>query len=186
MPEYHWIDQPAMHRNPSVGRVRPAHRLGLAVLTVTSAVLAACGGDGAAKKVSEGPPCATADTTAVAAAVYDYIATASPMPQRFLSAVGTDSGLPDDGFKVLQNKGPTYFWSVEKKGQQQVREKLDLAGPYTTLLVIWRGKKEAEDGALVSVTLGGHYINGEHEGKESPTRTIDVRCDANHWKVAGK
>lgn len=156
------------------------------MLTVTSAVLAACGGDGAAKKVSDAPPCANADTTAVATAVREYITTASPLPQRFLSAVGTDSGLPDDGFKVLQDKGPTYFWSVEQKGQQQVREKLELAGPYTTLLVIWRGKTEAEDGALVSVSLGGHYIHGEHDGKESPTRRIDVRCEANHWKVATK
>lgn len=154
------------------------------------AVLAACGGDPAARRgdsaaaaLAAGPTCVSRDTTAVGLAVLDYITTASPHPQRYLSAAGTDSAVPEDGFKMLQNKGPTYFYSSDAKAQQQIKEKLASVGPYASLLVVYHGKTEADNGNTVTVTLGGHYVGGEHDGKPSPTRQITVRCDSTSWRV---
>jgi len=127
--------------------------------------------------------CASRDTTALRVAVLDYITTADPRPQRFLSTFGTDSALPEDGFKSLQDKGPTYYYNDNPKNQQQVRDKLEQAGPYTTMLVVYKGKQERDNGNTVTVTLGGHYIGGEHEGKVAPVREITVRCDSTGWRL---
>ncbi|HEY0931075.1 MAG TPA: hypothetical protein VGE27_14240 [Gemmatimonas sp.] len=164
-------------------------RHALAITAPIVSALAACGGGtsdkrvAAADTVAAGPSCADRDTTAVGLAVRDYITNARPTPQRFLSAVGTDSALPEDGFKVLQDKGPTYFYTSDPKGQAQVREKLEYAGPYATMLVVYRGKTEADNGNAVTVTLGGHYVGGEHEGKVAPDRSIAVRCDTTGWRL---
>lgn len=167
--------------------VHPGLRAVCAFTMATVASLAACGG-GSGDQQSAGAdtsdrPCVSGDTTAVGRAVYEFITTQRPTPQRFLSAAGTDSGVPEDGFKILQGKGPTYFYTSDPKGQAQVREKLDLAGPYTSLLVVYHGKTEADAGLQVAVTLGGHYIGGEHEGTVAPTRTITVRCEGGQWKT---
>lgn len=157
--------------------------------------LAACGGGSAtdrpggnelaAADASADAPamCAMRDTTALRVAVLDYITTADPRPQRFLSTFGTDSALPEDGFKSLQDKGPTYYYNDNPKNQAQVRAKLDEAGPYTTMLVVYKGKKESDNGNTVTVMLGGHYIGGEHEGKAAAVREITVRCDSTGWRV---
>ena len=162
---------------------------------VAVAVLAACGNGGAkdnasgndqAAKEAAGDAtvaCANRDTTALRVAVLDYITTADPRPQRFLSTFGTDSALPEDGFKSLQDKGPTYYYNDNPKNQAQVRAKLEQAGPYTTMLVVYKGKQERDNGNTVTVTLGGHYIGGEHEGKAAPIREITVRCDSTGWRV---
>lgn len=128
--------------------------------------------------------CSKADTTPVGLAVREYIAKSSPTPQRFLSAAGTDSGLPEDGFKVLQDKGPTYFYSSDSTAQRKIREKLLEAGPYASLLVVYRGQKVSDDGQSTDVTLGGHYIGGEHEGKVATTKRFSVRCDSTGWRIA--
>lgn len=135
------------------------------------------------KQAATGPACVSVDTTPVGLAVLDYITAADPHPQRFLSAVGTDSALPEDGFKTLQDKGPTYFYTSEPKGQAQVKAKLADAGPYASMLVVYKGKTEAENGNAVTVTLGGHYVGGEHDGKVSPVRQITVRCDSTGWRL---
>lgn len=135
------------------------------------------------KQAAAGPTCASVDTTPVSLAVLEYIKTASPLPQRYLSAYGTDSAVPEDGFKVLQAKGPTYFWNGDPKAQAQVKAKLADVGPYTTMLVIYRGKDEADNGNTVTVKLGGHYIGGDHDGKTSPDRAIQVHCDSTGWRL---
>lgn len=167
---------------------RPSFRVIFAVTIPVVSALAACGGgSGDQRSAAAGKgelSCVSQDTTAVGLAVYEFITTQRPTPQRFLSAAGTDSGVPEDGFKILQGKGPTYFYTSDPKGQAQVREKLDLAGPYTSLLVVYRGKTETDNGRSVAVTLGGHYIGGEHEGKVADTRTITVQCEGTRWKVA--
>jgi hypothetical protein len=43
-------------------------------------------------------------------AVAEYVKRATPKPQRFLNAVGTDSALPEVGVQALQDKGPTYLF----------------------------------------------------------------------------
>lgn len=167
----------------------------MATLTVlTIGALAACGdapakgADTSSKQsaaAADAPPaCAVrGDTTALRVAVLDFITKADPRPQRFLSAFGTDSALPEDGFKALQDKGPTYYYNDNPKNQQQVRTKLEQAGPYTTMLVVFKGKAEADGGNTVTVKLGGHYVGGEHEGKVAPVRDIVARCDTSGWKV---
>jgi hypothetical protein len=135
------------------------------------------------KQAAAGPACVSVDSTPVALAVLDYIKAASPLPQRYLSAYGTDSAVPEDGFKVLQAKGPTYFWNGDPKAQDQVKKKLADVGPYTTMLVIYRGKTESNNGNTVTVNLRGHYVGGDHEGKTSPDRAIEVRCDSSSWRL---
>lgn len=154
-------------------------------------LLAACGGGAAADrekaaeaKVAAGPTCVSTDTTPVGLAVLDFITKAEPLPKRFLSAAGTDSAVPDDGFKVLQDKGPTYFYSSDTVAQRKIREKLEEVGPYPSMLVVFRGKSEADRGNMVTVRLGGHYVGGDDNGKVSPTKSYEVRCDTTGWKVA--
>lgn len=175
-----------MHRRP-----RPLLAATMTLTVPTVLALAACGGGGDAgakddagnNQAATGPACASSDTTPVALAVLDYITGADPFPQRFLSAVGTDSAVPDDGFKVLQDKGPTYFYSSDPKLQAQVKEKLISAGPYTSLLVVYKGKTESDGGNTVTVSLAGHYVSGEHDGKAAAPRQVVVQCDTSGWRL---
>lgn len=171
-------------------RPRPLLAASLTCAVPAALFIAACGGETASKNDSSGnkqaatgPACTSVDTTPVGLAVLDYITTATPHPQRYLSAAGTDSAVPDDGFKVLQNKGPTYFYSSDPKAQEQIKEKLASVGPYASLLVVYKGKAEADNGNTVTVTLAGHYVGGEHDGKVAPTRQITVRCDSSGWRL---
>jgi hypothetical protein len=158
---------------------------------VLALLLSACGDAGANANANaqadaaEGaaPQCVSRDSTAMTMAVLDYITKADPRPQRFLSAFGTDSALPEDGFKTLQGKGPTYYYNDNPKNQAQVRAKLEEAGPYTTMLVVYKGKTEADNGNTLTVSIGGHYVGGEFEGKTAPVRAITVRCDTTGWRV---
>ena len=153
--------------------------------------LAACGGDESAERAkaaealaAAGPSCVSTDSTPVGLAILDFITKAEPLPKRFLSAAGTDSAVPADGFKVLQDKGPTYFYSSDTVAQRKIREKLEEVGPYPSMLVVFRGKADADNGNTVTVRLGGHYVGGDDNGKLSPTRSFEVRCDTTGWKVA--
>jgi hypothetical protein len=171
---------------------RPLLATPLTLAAPFALLLAACGEGAGTKDASASSntqaaavsPCANADTTALRRAVLDYITTADPRPQRFLSAFGTDSALPEDGFKALQDKGPTYFYNDNPKNQAQVRQKLSDAGPYTSMLVVFKGRTDADNGNTVTFSLGGHYIGGEHEGKVSPVRQIRVTCDTTGaWRL---
>ena len=154
-------------------------------------LLAACGGGDIAERaktagamVAAGPSCVSTDTTPVGLAVLDFITKAEPLPKRFLSAAGTDSAVPDDGFKVLQDKGPTYFYSSDTVAQRKIREKLEEVGPYPSMLVVFRGTTAADQGHTVTVRLGGHYVGGDDNGQLAPTRSYELRCDSTGWKVA--
>ena len=166
---------------------------------VLLAFAAACGGNGdragadantVGKEQAAGagagtvPTCANGDTTALALAVRDFITKAAPSAQRYLNAVGTDSALPEDGLKVLQDKGPTYFYSSDSSAQRQIREKLATDGPWATLLVVYRGQSATDGGTGVDVRLGGHYVGGEHDGKVHPTKRYGFRCDSTGWTIA--
>jgi hypothetical protein len=154
-------------------------------------LLAACGGGATAERArvadsvaAAGPSCVSTDTTPVGLAVLDFITTAQPLPKRFLSAAGTDSAVPDDGFKVLQEKGPTYFYSSDTVAQRKIREKLEEVGPYPSMLVVFRGTTETDPGKTVTVRLGGHYVGGDDNGKLAPPRAYDVKCEPAGWKIA--
>lgn len=172
-----------------------AFRYSVATLLTASGpalfLVAACAGGTPADRASladsaaaAGPSCVSPDTTPVGLAVLDFITTAQPLPKRFLSAAGTDSAVPDDGFKVLQDKGPTYFYSSDTVAQRKIREKLEEVGPYPSMLVVFRGTTEGEQGKTVTVRLGGHYVGGDDHGKVAATRSYDVTCEPAGWKVA--
>ena len=170
---------------------RPVLATLLTVAGPSLLLLAACGGGATADrakaeeaKLAAGPSCVSTDTTPVGLPVLDFITKAVPLPKRFLSAAGTDSAVPADGFKVLQDKGPTYFYSSDTVAQRKIREKLEEVGPYPSMLVVFRGTTDADNGNTVTVRLGGHYVGGDDHGTVSPTRSFDVRCDTTGWKVA--
>lgn len=156
-------------------------------------ILGACGGQSgdqrdatnkSNKQAAAGPSCTSIDTTAVGLAVRDFITVTQPLAKRYLSAVGTDSAVPEDGFAVLQEKGPTYFYSSDTVAQRKIREKLEEVGPYPSMLVVFRGKTETNDGSRVTVRLGGHYVGGDDNGKVAPNRSYEMACDSIGWKIA--
>ena len=149
--------------------VRPAS---LVVLALATAVACGGGSGSTAKgaKRAAGSACLSKDTTPVTLAVRDYISTASPTPQRYLSAAGTDSAVPQDGFKVLQDKGPTYFYGGDSVAQRKIREKLASVGPYASLLVLFRGKSEADG---VSLTMD-HVIPFSRGGETSEGNLVTL------------
>ena len=157
--------------------------LGLALL-----VLAACGGapaDKAAAKNASASACTRPDTTAMYLAYREYIKATVPTPQRFLSAAGTDSAAPEDGFRAMQDKGPSYFYGGDSVAQRKIRETLESVGPYASLLIVQRAVTTSAAGDTVSVRLGGHYIGGQHEGETATSRLVVVACRDSSWRLAG-
>jgi hypothetical protein len=149
-------------------------------VAVAATITVACGGGGR-KRVM--PACAADNKAVVRTAVAEYVRRASPTPQRFLTAAGTDSALPEGGVLALQDKGPTYFYLADPAKQRQVRKQLESVGAYATLLVVYHGMTNDSAGAPV-VNLGGHYIGGPLDGHVAPKRTIRFRCDSAAWRVA--
>lgn len=165
---------------------------------LTLALAVACGGgsdrdatnantsgkEQAASASAAMPSCTNADTTPVSLAVRDFVTKASPAPQRYLSAAGTDSAVPEDGFKVLQDKGPTYYYSSDSVAQRKIREKLADVGPFASMLVVYKGQTATDGGRSVDVRLGGHYVGGELDGKPSTPKRYSIRCDSTGWRIA--
>ena len=128
---------------------------------------------------------AQAGETPAALAVRDYIKNSQPKPMRFLTAAGSDSAVPDDAFHELQDKGPTYYYAGTDAAKKKVRDKLELAGPFTALLVVVRGVKKNDDGTEV-LRIGGHYLTGEYDGKAGDSRAYRMACDTAGWSIKNK
>ncbi len=160
---------------------------------VVLAVATACGGasgDGKTSASAAGgkskavaSACTRLDSTSAYVAYREYIKATMPTPQRFLSAAGTDSAAPEDGFRAMQDKGPTYFYSGDPAAQKKIREKLASVGPYASLLIVLRGTTTASNGDTVTMHLGGHYVGGELEGKAATSRVVTVVCRDSLWKL---
>jgi len=121
----------------------------------------------------------------VAVAVTEYVKRAQPTPQRFLSSVGDESTrLPESGVRALQDRGPTYFYPADPKGQATVKARLAEVGPYASLLVTYEGSQVAPGGNEATVRLGGRYVGGEHDGLVAPVRAVRLRCEGATWVVA--
>ncbi len=127
--------------------------------------------------------CAAADTTPIELAVRNFITSATPTAQRFLAIAGTDSAVPDVALTILQDKGPTYFYNSDTVAQRKIREKLAVAGPYSSLLVVYRGETSSEAGNRVSVRLGGQYIGGKEDLMPAVGKRYDIVCDAGNWRI---
>lgn len=177
-----------MIRRSRVCAVARAFALGMLTLELSACDSAgksgANGVPGTTTAVTRAVTCTSPDKTAIGTAVREFIKTSTPAPQRFLMAAGTDTALPEAGFKALQDKGPTFYYSTDTIAQRKMREKLANDGPYASMLVVYHGKSETADGNTVTVSLGGHFIGGVQEGKVEPTRSIVVVCDSTGWKVS--
>ncbi len=143
----------------------------------------AAGGENAVELAARIAQCRRGDTTATYVAYREFIKATTPTPQRFLTAAGTDSAAPEDGFRAMQDKGPSYFYGGDSTAQRQIREKLASVGPYASLLIVHRGSTTSEKGDTVTVRLGGHYIGGELEGKSATSREIVVGCGDSAWTM---
>lgn len=156
---------------------------------LVSALLAACGDGKPAPDAASSTDavivssCASARPSAEYVAFLDFIKNTSPAPQRFLTAAGTDSAAPEDGFRAMQDKGPSYFYGGDEAAKQKLKEKLASVGPYASLLIVFRGSTSSTNGDTVSFDLGGHYVGGEHDGKVGESRTMVVACADSAWKV---
>ena len=160
----------------------------LAPLALMTLALATCGGDAAKpaatfKGNAVASACPRRDTTAAYVAIKEYIKVTVPTPQRFLTAAGTDSAVPVDGFRAMQDKGPSFYYGSDPVGQKKIRDKLANDGPYASLLIVVRGTAGSASGDTVTLRLGGHYIGGEHEGKMSTARAVQVVCRDSSWKL---
>jgi hypothetical protein len=154
--------------------------------------LLACGGDAGTRGAEAGAAkngaalasgCDRGDTTAAYVAFKEYIKVTSPTPQRFLTAAGTDSAAPDAGFRAMQDKGPSFFFSSDTVAQRKLREKLAKDGPYASLLIVHRGTTTSKAGDTVSLDLGGHFIDDEHRGQTAVSRRVVVVCKDSTWKA---
>ena len=168
-------------------RIRSAFGAFAAVASLSLAMLAACGGEKAPAKVDPAAmakSCKRGDTTAMYVAYQEYIKVTTPAGLRFLTAAGTDSAAPEDGFRAMQDKGPSYFYGGDSVAKRKIREKLETVGPFASLLIVHRGSESNARGDTVTVHLGGHYIGGELEGKVATSKAIVVACADSAWKVA--
>ena len=116
-----------------------------------------------------------------AEALTHYMAGVMPTPRRFLNAAGTDSALPERVLEAVQDKGPTYFYPGDEAGRQVVLAKLKDAGPWATLLVVWRGNEVQNDSTVV-IRLAGHYVGGDEDGQAAPQKSLTFACDTMPWR----
>ena len=130
--------------------------------------------------------CADIKPSAEYVAYLEYIKATSPTPQRFLTAAGTDSAATEDGFRAMQDKGPSYFYGGDAAAKEKLKEKLASVGPYASLLIVHRGKTESANGDTVTVRLGGSYVGGELDGKPATGRVMVVACTDATWKMVSK
>ena len=160
-----------------------------AAIVAAMVALAACGGGSDADRPPSRTPrqalleaaCRGGDTATLQLAVAEYVKQATPKPERFLTAVGTDSALPDPGVRVLQDKGPLYYFPGDPAQQASVRAQLHDKGDYTTLLVVPRGSRLSERSA--TVRLGGHYVGGAEDGRTAGDRSYSFSCDTTGWRM---
>ena len=176
----------SVHASP---RAVTARSVRLTTLAAVTLAIAACGGDAAKPAASStsgavASACQRRDTTAAYVAIKEYIRGTVPTPQRFLTAAGTDSAVPVDGFRAMQDKGPSFYYGSDPVGQKKIRDKLANDGPYASLLIVVRGTTRSRAGDTVTMRLGGHYIGGEHEGKMSTARAVSVVCRDSTWKMS--
>ena len=82
------------------------------------------------------------------------------LEQRFLKAAGTDSSVPDDGFRAMQDKGPSYFYGGDSVAQRKIREKLASVGPFA----LREARGDITGGIEMNVMQHhGHVILAQHD-----------------------
>jgi hypothetical protein len=172
--------------------LRPAARfprVRAAAVALAAGGVAGCGGGAGADDAPRTPraaliraACRGGEEKVLRMAVAEYVRQAKPKPQRFLNAAGTDSALPAAAVSVLQDKGPTYYFSGG--AEAQARAMLHEKGDYTTLLLVPRKGRVAERSA--TVRLAGHYVGGEEDGRPAGERRYAFACDSAGWRMTDK
>lgn len=133
---------------------------------------------------ADGVPCPPA-AQAIGPAVVEYVKRRRPTPQRFLAAIGTPDALPEDGMRALQDRGPTWYFPADSAGQAKVRARLEQAGRYATLLVLYQGISQPAAGQTV-VRLSGRYIGAADDGLLAPEEGVALRCRAGAWSLVDR
>lgn len=77
-----------------------------------------------------------------------------------------------------------YYYGGNDAARKQVLERLDLVGPFPALLIVKRASPKPSANAEI-VRLGGHYLTGEHDGKQSESNEYTLVCGAGGWVVKG-
>ncbi|MDQ3697468.1 MAG: hypothetical protein M3373_05515 [Gemmatimonadota bacterium] len=152
-------------------------------------VLAACGGGGAetggepaaVARVADDPCSAFPTDQASRVALLQYMNDLAPIPRWFLNSVGTDSAVPASAFAALQAKGPTYFYPpADSAARAKLRQTLELVGPWTAMVVAWKGAQRLGDDSGV-IRIRGHYAFGDGEGTSAPPRAVHFACRDSGW-----
>lgn len=145
---------------------------------LAASVLAGCGGEGN-QRAGRCPPVGDA---AVAAATEHYVRTVNPRAHRHMVMAGTDSALPEQARRVLQDRGPMYLYPTDTAQQAGLRQRLVETGGWTTLLVVLREVSEPR-GSHAEVELGGHYMTGVEGTEPAATMRVPLECVDDAWRV---
>jgi hypothetical protein len=148
---------------------------------VLVAALGACG-ESATVHYANTVCAQSADTGIIPVAIRAYIASQSPLPRRFAYVPGKDSSPTDAVIAALQDKGPTYLYSLDPALQAPVKKQLHSLGDYPTLLVWYHGSTRT-DATHAVVTLSGAYVGDVNDGTPTPRAPISVRCDSAGWQA---
>jgi hypothetical protein len=156
----------------------------LTALALTT-LLAGCGGGGERTASARGSAQGCAQPpgdSAYFVATQEFLKGITPKPRRFLNPVGTDSALPEAAFGALQANGPSYLYSSDPAGQKKVMDRLEEVGPWTALLVSWRGVERLGETAAV-IRLRGHFLLGvDSANRTAPARLVRFDCVDGRWR----
>jgi len=157
---------------------------GLATATALAATIGALGACGESATVHYARTvCAqSADTGIVPVAIRAYIASQAPLPRRFAYVPGKDSSPTDAVIAALQDKGPTYLYSLDPALQGPVKKQLHSLGDYPTLLLWYHGVTRSDESHAV-VSLSGAYVGDVNDGTPTPLAAVAVHCDSLGWQA---
>jgi hypothetical protein len=124
----------------------------------------------------------SADTGVIPVAIRTYIASQAPLPRRFAYVPGTDSSPTDAVIAALQDKGPTYLYSLDPALQGPVKKQLHSLGDYPTLLLWYHGVTHS-DATHAVVSLSGAYVGDVNDRAPTPLTAVAVHCDSAGWQA---
>lgn len=150
------------------------------VSILAMAALAGCGGGADGDAACAVPT----EEDIVGAAVRVYVESREPTPLRFLSAVASDSAMPNAGMLVLQDMGPTYLYPPDSAARETVRTRL-AESPWPSLVVTYHGTQHVAGSEEASVRLGGMWVAGELDGQHAGYEDVRFTCVDGSWVPEG-
>ncbi len=144
------------------------------------AVLAGCGSEAGGDDTCTAPT----EEDIVGAAVRVYVQSRQPTPLRFLSAVASDSAMPNAGMLVLQDMGPTYLYPPDSAARETVKNRL-AESPWPSLVVTYHGMQHVAGSEDATVRLGGMWVAGELDGQHAGYEDVRFTCVDGGWVPEG-